>query len=59
LPINCSFVGSAIGDISRVVQVELHQTFVTLAISTPLLGEQIGLETIISAVLAAFVVWRA
>lgn len=49
--------GLAIGGIARVAQVQLLQTFVTLAISTALLGERIGLETIIFALLVAFVVW--
>jgi drug/metabolite transporter (DMT)-like permease len=49
--------GLAIGGIARVAQVQLLQTFVTLAISTTLLKEQLGLETIIFALLVAFVVW--
>lgn len=49
--------GLAIGGIARVAQVQLLQSFVTLAISTTLLGEKIGLETIIFALLVAFVVW--
>lgn len=49
--------GLAIGGIARVAQVQLLQSFVTLAISTTLLKEQLGLETIIFALLVAFVVW--
>ncbi|GEO83807.1 MULTISPECIES: DMT family transporter [Alphaproteobacteria] len=49
--------GLAIGGISRVAQIQLMQTFVTLLFSTILLGEHIGIETIIFAVAVAFVVW--
>jgi hypothetical protein len=48
--------GPAIGGIARIAQVQLLQTFVPLAISTALLGQDIGLETIIFALLVAFVV---
>lgn len=49
--------GLAIGGISRVAQIQLMQTFVTLLFSTILLGEHIGIETIIFAIAVAFVVW--
>jgi len=49
--------GLAIGGIAKVAQIQLMQTFVTLAFSTILLGEQIGIETIIFALAVAFVVW--
>lgn len=49
--------GLAIGGISRVAQIQLMQTFVTLLFSTLLLGEHIGIETIIFAIAVAFVVW--
>ncbi|QRM56973.1 DMT family transporter [Sinorhizobium sp. BG8] len=49
--------GLAIGGIARVAQVQLVQTFVTLAISAALLKEQIDPSTILFAVAVAFVVW--
>ncbi|NKN36191.1 DMT family transporter [Agrobacterium sp. a22-2] len=49
--------GLAIGGISRVAQVQLMQTFVTLIFSALLLGEHIDIETIIFALSVAFVVW--
>lgn len=49
--------GLAIGGISRVAQVQLMQTFVTLLFSALLLGEHIDIETIIFALSVAFVVW--
>lgn len=49
--------GLSIGGISRVAQVQLFQTFVTLAFSALLLGEHIGIETIIFALAVAFTVW--
>lgn len=49
--------GLAIGGISRVAQIQLMQTFVTLLFSAILLGEHIGIETIIFAIAVAFVVW--
>lgn len=49
--------GLAIGGISRVAQIQLMQTFVTLLFSAILLGEHIGIETIIFAIVVAFVVW--
>lgn len=49
--------GLSIGGISRVAQVQLFQTFVTLAFSALLLGEHIGIETIIFALAVALTVW--
>lgn len=50
-------IGLAIGGISRVAQVQLFQTFVTLAISALMLGESVGPSTVAFAVAVAFVVW--
>jgi drug/metabolite transporter (DMT)-like permease len=49
--------GMAIGGIARVGQVQLLQSFVTLALSALLLGEKITLVTIGFAVAVALVVW--
>ncbi|MBD9372917.1 DMT family transporter [Rhizobium sp. ARZ01] len=49
--------GLALGGIARVAQVQLFQTFVTLAISALLLGEAIGPSTVGFAFAVAFVVW--
>lgn len=49
--------GLALGGIARVAQIQLFQTFVTLAIAAALLGEAIGAETIGFALAVAFVVW--
>lgn len=50
-------VGLALGGIARVAQVQLFQTFVTLAISALLLGEAVGPSTVGFALAVAFVVW--
>ncbi|OBZ93137.1 multidrug transporter [Pararhizobium polonicum] len=49
--------GLALGGIARVAQVQLLQTFVTLAVSAVLLGEVISLSTIGFAVAVALIVW--
>lgn len=49
--------GLLIGGIARVSQVQLFQTFVTLAFSALMLGEHVGIETIIFALAVAFTVW--
>jgi drug/metabolite transporter (DMT)-like permease len=49
--------GMAIGGIARVGQVQLLQSFVTLALSALLLGEQITWVTLGFAVAVALVVW--
>ncbi len=49
--------GLALGGIARVAQVQLLQTFVTLAVSAALLGEVISPATISFAVAVALVVW--
>lgn len=49
--------GLALGGIARVAQVQLLQSFVTLAISTALLGEVISASTIGFAVAVALIVW--
>lgn len=49
-------VGLAMGGISRVGQVQLLQTFVTLGIAAVLLGERIGLTTVLFAVAVVVVV---
>lgn len=49
-------MGLAMGGIARVSQVQLFQSFVTLAISAALLGEHIGTDTIIFALAVVFVV---
>lgn len=49
--------GLARGGISRVSQVQLLQSFVTIAVSAVLLGEAISAETIGFAAAVAFVVW--
>lgn len=49
--------GLALGGIARVAQVQLFQTFVTLAISALLLGEAVGPSTVGFALAVAFVVW--
>ncbi len=49
--------GLALGGIARVAQVQLLQTFVTLAVSAVLLGEVISPSTIGFAVAVALVVW--
>ena len=49
-------VGLAIGGIARVSQVQLLQSFVTLAISAALLGETVTGETVIFAVLVMIAV---
>ncbi|PTM92068.1 DMT family transporter [Mycoplana dimorpha] len=49
--------GLALGGIARVAQVQLFQTFVTLAIAALLLGEAIGASTVGFALAVAFVVW--
>ncbi|MBV2186177.1 MAG: hypothetical protein KUL88_16770 [Rhizobium sp.] len=41
---------------TRIAQIRLMQTFVTLLFSTMLLGEHIGIETIIFAIAVAFAV---
>ena len=41
---------------TRIAQIRLMQTFVTLLFSTMLLGEHIGIETIIFAIAIAFAV---
>jgi drug/metabolite transporter (DMT)-like permease len=53
-------VGLALGGIARVSQVQLFQTFVTLAISATLLGEQVTTETIVFAlaVMAVIILGR-
>ncbi len=53
--------GLAMGGVARVGQVQLLQTFATLAISAVLLGEVIGLETLLfaAAVLAIVVLGRS
>jgi drug/metabolite transporter (DMT)-like permease len=47
----------ALGGIARVSQVQLMQTFVTLAVSAALLGETVSAETLVFAVAVAAVVW--
>jgi len=42
-------VGLAMGGIARVSQVQLFQSFVTLAISATLLGEHVSAETLVFA----------
>ena len=49
--------GLALGGIARVAQVQLLQTFVTLAVSAVLLGEVISPSTIGFAVAVALIVW--
>jgi len=49
-------VGLAMGGISRVGQIQLLQTFVTLVIAAVLLGEEIGLTTILFAIAVVAVV---
>jgi len=49
--------GLALGGIARVAQVQLFQTFVTLAVAALLLGETIGASTVGFAFAVAFVVW--
>lgn len=49
--------GLALGGIARVAQVQLFQTFVTLAISALVLREAVGPETLGFALAVAFVVW--
>ncbi len=49
--------GLALGGIARVAQVQLLQTFVTLAVSAVLLGEIISPSTIGFAVAVALIVW--
>jgi drug/metabolite transporter (DMT)-like permease len=49
--------GLALGGIARVAQVQLLQTFVTLAVSAVLLGETISPSTIGFAVAVALIVW--
>ncbi len=49
--------GLALGGIARVAQVQLLQTFVTLAVSAVLLGEVISASTIGFAVAVALIVW--
>lgn len=49
-------VGLAMGGISRISQIQLLQTFVTLAIAAVLLGETIDLATIVFAVAVVVVV---
>ncbi len=49
-------VGLAMGGISRVGQVQLLQAFVTLGIAAILLGERIGLTTVLFAVAVVVVV---
>ncbi|MDW5313131.1 DMT family transporter [Rhizobium sp. PL01] len=49
--------GLALGGIARVAQVQLLQTFVTLAVSAVLLGETISPSTIAFAVAVALIVW--
>ncbi len=49
--------GLALGGIARVAQIQLFQTFVTLAVSALLLGEAVGPETLGFALAVAFVVW--
>ncbi|WP_455271066.1 DMT family transporter [Rhizobium herbae] len=49
--------GLALGGIARVAQVQLLQTFVTLAVSAALLGEVISGATIGFAIAVALIVW--
>jgi drug/metabolite transporter (DMT)-like permease len=49
--------GLALGGIARVAQVQLLQTFVTLAVSAVLLGEVISPSTIGFALAVALIVW--
>lgn len=49
--------GLALGGIGRVAQVQLLQTFVTLAVSAALLGEIIDATTIAFAAAVAIIVW--
>lgn len=49
--------GMAMGGVARVGQVQLLQTFVTLAVSAVLLGETIDAVTIAAATAVAAVVW--
>lgn len=49
--------GLALGGIARVAQVQLLQTFVTLAVSAVLLGEVISPSTIGFAIAVALIVW--
>ncbi|WP_275783525.1 DMT family transporter [Pararhizobium gei] len=49
--------GLALGGTGRVAQVQLLQTFVTLAVSAVVLGEVISLATIGFAVAVALIVW--
>ena len=49
--------GLALGGIARVAQVQLFQTFVTLAVAALLLGETIHPTTLVFAAAVAFVVW--
>jgi len=49
--------GLAIGGISRVGQVQLLQIFVTVALSSALLGEQVTLRTLLFAIAVAATVW--
>lgn len=49
--------GLAIGGIARVAQVQLLQSFFTIALSTLLLGEVISIKTIVFAICVAAIVW--
>lgn len=49
--------GLAMGGIARVGQIQLLQTFVTLALSALLLSERISVMTVLFAVAVAIVVW--
>jgi len=49
--------GLARGGIARVSQVQLLQSFVTIAVAAALLGEEIAPATIVFAAMVAFVVW--
>lgn len=49
--------GLAMGGVARVGQVQLLQTFVTLAVSAVLLGEAVDAVTVATAVAVAGVVW--
>lgn len=50
-------IGLAMGGIARVGQVQLLQTFLTIAMSAALLGEAIGWETIATALAVATFIW--
>jgi drug/metabolite transporter (DMT)-like permease len=49
-------VGLAMGGIARVSQVQLLQTFVTLAVAALVLGEQVTAETLVFAAAVMLVV---